>query len=823
MADTDANVVAEEFAAFEGVDAPIADFVTAFKVDPAFARKVAVTTGLPEPMLKKLADADLTALFESLDTDNSGTVSFEEFVKGLEEIRKSNREFQQQQEMLEEDAELEAAVAEAELAFQQADFAHRKELTLEDFIEALTDPNCVRTCCQATRLPLEYFEGLSAKQLLALFREIDTDHSGTISFSEWVGCLVRTRLSLYHEQKAKQDEAVAVVMKYAESALEEGDEGLSGEFTIDEFINAFKYNARFLRKVSLATGYPIEDFRGIPDHELEALFHSLDVDRSGSVSFEEFVSGLVQIRLNREEEVAQEEAMEEKYELEKSFSQLSEAFKNADFKYQGELELNVFMEALCDPGLVEQVSRATGLDPGWLLTLSKDQMVQMFAEIDTDSSGTISFEEWISALMQVKQATWAEEKAIRKQETEAVIKLAEEAMDEGDDDLSGEFDLREFVTSFRHNPRFVRKVAMATGWTVETIKNFTQDDLVELFRYMDIDDSGTVSFDEFVRGLVEFRMQEKVAKKLQKAEEEADEETQVINCAILDAGDAFGKIEGVLDLEGFAKALRNPDVVSKIIAATHVPADFFQDLEDWRIKELFETMDTDGNGTISMEEWMISLVETRQETYAAEKQEQEEVLEAVKEEVEEALEAVKKDAEEAMEDADEDWSGEFEPAEFIRAFREHPRFLKKISHATGVAVEDFESLTDEDLADLFASLDLDSNGTVSFEEFIKGLAEIRLAKQAGEIPDAVDPPEVVVPNDPEVLAIVKEEVKTVVKDSSVAGSKIKFDEFKLMMKSLDSRWDDSTIDKLLAGSPCTGGGAPLSLDLLVDFVFEYTA
>lgn len=808
MADTDAAVVAEEFAAFEGVDAPISEFVKAFKADPAFARKVAVTTGLPQPMLKKLADADLTALFESLDEDHSGTVSFEEFVKGLEEIRKSNREFQLEQNRLQEDAVLQAAVDEAVAAFETADFAHRGELTLEDFIEALTDPKCVWTCCQATQLPPEYFEGLSAKQLLALFREIDTDHSGTISFSEWVECLVRTRLSLYNEQKAAEDEAVAAVMKHAEAALEEGDEGLSGEFTLDEFVNAFKYNTRFLRKVSLATGYPVEDFRGIADHELEALFHSLDADQNGTVSFEEFVSGLVQIRLRRQEEVAQEEALEEAYEMEKSFEQLEEAFREADFKYQGELTINVFMEALCDPTLVERISKATGLDAGWLFSLSTDQMMEMFAEIDTDASGTISFTEWISALMRVKQATYAEEKAIKKQETEAVTKLAEEAMDEGDDDFSGEFDLREFVTSFRCNPRFVRKVATATGWTVDRIKSFSQDDVVELFRYMDIDDSGTVSFDEFVRGLVEFRIENKAAEK----QREAEEEEAVVDAAVMEACDAFAEIEGDLDLDGFAKALRNPDVVDKIISATHVPADFFQDLEDWRIKELFETMDTDGNGTISFQEWVTSMVETRQETYAAEKQEQEE-----------ALEAVKKDAEEALEDADEDWSGEFEPAEFIKAFREHPRFLKKISHATGVAVEDYESLTDEDLQDLFASLDSDQNGTVSFEEFIRGLAEIRLAKQAGEIPDAVEPPEIVIPNDPEVLAMVKDEVKTVVRDNSLAGSKIMLDEFKLMMKSLDSRWDDTSIEKLLAGSPCTGGGAPLSLELLLDFVFEHTA
>jgi len=798
--------VEEEFAAFEGVDAPISEFVKAFKADPAFARKVAITTGLPQAMLKQLADADLTALFESLDADRSGTVSFEEFVAGLHEIRASNQEFKEMQDKLQEDAVLEAAVEEAVAAFESADFAHRGELTLEDFIEALTDPRCVMTCCQATHLPPEYFEGLSAKQLLSLFREIDTDHSGTISFSEWVECLVRTRLTLYSEQKAAEDEAVAEVMRHAEAALEEGDEDFSGEFSIQEFMNSFKYNPRFLRKVSLATGYSIEDFRGIPDNELQELFFALDTDGSGNISFEEFVTGLVQIRMARQEAVAQEDAQEEAYEMEKSFSQLAEAFAEADFKYQGELGINDFMEALSDPMLVERISKATGLDPAWLFTLSTDQMVDMFKEIDTDSSGTISFTEWITALMQVRQATFAEQKAFEKEETDAVIKLAEEAMDEGDDNFSGEFDLREFVTSFKHNPRFIRKVSVATGLPVDQIKALTQDDVVELFHYLDKDESGTVSFDEFVKGLVEIRVENKAAR----AQEEAIEEQEVLDNAVMDAYDAFSEIEGDLDLEGFGKALRNPDVVRKVISATQVPEDFFDNMEDWRIRELFDTMDTDGNGTISFQEWITSMVETRQETYAAEKQQQAE--EAA------AMDAVQKDAEAALEDADEDWSGEFEPAEFIKAFREHPRFLQKVSHATGVAVQDYQTLTDEDLGELFASLDTDQNGTVSFEEFVRGLAEIRMAKQAGDIPDAV-PEEI--PNDPQVLEEVKQEVKSVVKENVVPGSRIKFDEFKLLMKSLDSRWDDSKIEKLLAGSPCPAEGAPLSLEQMLDFVFEY--
>eukprot|EP00930_Biecheleria_cincta_P096491 TRINITY_DN88330_c0_g1_i1.p1 TRINITY_DN88330_c0_g1~~TRINITY_DN88330_c0_g1_i1.p1 ORF type:complete len:809 (-),score=238.24 TRINITY_DN88330_c0_g1_i1:275-2701(-) len=806
----DADVVAEEFAAFEGVDAPISEFVKAFKADPAFARKVAITTGLPQSMLKQLADADLTALFESLDKDCSGTVSFEEFVAGLEEIRKSNREFKEMQDKLKEDAVLEAAVEEAVAAFESADFAHRGELTLEDFIEALTDPRCTMICSQATHLPPEYFEGLSAKQLLSLFREIDTDHSGIISFSEWVECLVRTRLTLYSEQKATEDGAVAEVMKHAEAALEEGDEDFSGEFSIQEFMDSFKYNPRFLRKVSLATGHSIEDFRGIPDKELQDMFYSLDTDSSGTVSFEEFVKGLVQIRLARQEAVAQEEAMEEAYEMEKSFSQLAQAFAEADFKYQGELSINDFMEALCDPVLVERISNASGLDAAWLFSLTTDQMVDMFQEIDTDASGTISFTEWISALMQVKQATYAERKAIEKEETDAVIKLAEEAMDEGDDDFSGEFDLREFVTSFKHNPRFIRKVSQATGLPVDQIKNLTQDDVVELFHYLDKDESGTVSFDEFVKGLVEIRMENKAAK----AQEEAMEEQKVLESTIMDAYDAFSEIEGNLDLEGFRKALRNPDVVSRVIAATHVREDFFENLEDWRIKEIFDNMDSDGNGTISFQEWITSMVETRQETYAVEKQQQAEE--------EEAMEAVKRDAEEALEDADEDWSGEFEPAEFIRAFREHPRFLQKISHATGVAVQDYQSLTDEDLTDLFASLDTNQTGTVSFEEFVRGLAEIRMAKQAGEIPDAILEEEAIA-DDPQVLEQVKQEVKSVVKENVVAGSRIKVDEFKSLMKSLDSRWDDLKIEKLLAGSPCPDGGSPVSLEAFLDFVFEYRA
>eukprot|EP00438_Fugacium_kawagutii_P028596 Skav226688 [mRNA] locus=scaffold3971:100427:106534:- [translate_table: standard] len=49
---------------------------------------------------------------------------------------------------------------------------------------------------------------------------------------------------------------------------------------------------------------------------------------------------------------------------------------------------------------------------------------------------------------------------------------------------------------------------------------------------------------------------------------------------------------------------------------------------------------------------------------------------------------------------------------FIRAFQTNPSFLRKVSHATGLAIEEFKRLQESDLKELFSALDMDLSGAL---------------------------------------------------------------------------------------------------------------
>jgi len=479
--------------------------------------------------------------------------------------------------------------------------------------------------------------------------------------------------------------------------------------------------------------------------------------------------------------------------MEEAMVDLAEAFGDADWKYNGELSLNDFLEAINDVSVIDKVCAATHMPADWFMALTSEQMLEMFKEIDTDASGSISFQEWLQALVQVRQVTFREEKQLEKQETQAVLKIAEQALEEADDDFSGEFDLQEFIVAFQSNPKFLRKVSLATGVSVEDYSSLQTEDIIQLFNALDTDFSGTVSFDEFVKGLVEIRMAR--TNELQ-AEAQAEEQA-VIDDAVMDAYEAFAEadmgMEGELDLEQFIKALQKEEVVEKIAIATKIPLEWFKQLSMDMIVELFKEIDVDHSGTVSFNEWVQALVRTRQETFYQEKMEQQE-----------AIAAVEHDAAAAF-DAEDTIDGELTVHQFINAFKTNPQFLRRVSHATGVSISDFQALQSEDIAALFQALDTDFSGTVSFDEFAKGLAEIRLAKAHGELDEPL----------PEV-----DHVKAVVTNCEFAGvsNAMVKDDFKSLMKELNSSWDDAMLEKLLSGLPKDKDGS-VSLNEVINFVF----
>lgn len=764
MAET--KIITENFEGLEGMNLPVAQFVQAFMTNPYLVRKVALVTGFEEQILRSIPAEELLEVFVQWDTDSSGKISFDNFIQGVYQMRYRIKALQAQAARDEEQYVLADSVKRAKDAFDKAGKKGKDQLSLEDFIEALSDMDQLQRISAATELPVTFFESLSAVSLLDLFKQVDLDSSGTISLEEWVEALVQIRMSSYYERKTEEQEAMDAVREHAEAALNEGDADWNGEFDFMEFVTAFKTNSRFLRKVSLATSIPVQELRTLQTESLEDLFLSLDTDLSGTISFAEFVKGLAEIRLIRMESVGDHADSIEASVMNSAVMAATEAFEEADLSVLGELDLHTFVQALTDPVVATKVSQATSVPVEWFLSLTAEQLVDLFQDIDADSNGSISFAEWISALLRVRKANYEEDKAARQEEAKAIQKLAEEALEEGDLDLSCELDFREFIAAFRRNPRFVRKVALATDTCVEDLESLDIEDLEEFFTELDTDGSGTISFEEFANGLLEIRLRRNAY-----SQEEVEAENQaIIDVAYLDALDAFSQadlgVTGELDLDAFYKALQDPGILEKVAWATNLPLESFANLTRKGIEELFVGMDFDSSGTISFNEWVAALVKTRQDVLLQEKLQQER-----------AMGAVVEDAMAAMDEAQEDSSAELHLEGFIRAFQTKPSFLRKVSHATGLAIEEFKRLQESDLKELFSALDMDFSGTVSFTEFVQGLAAIRVAHE-NELQD------VMVNSAPEG------------KDSITAEDLIE------LLRFLDSkRWTAPKLEKLVDGLP----------------------
>ncbi|CAE7573716.1 Txnl4a [Symbiodinium natans] len=504
------------------------------------------------------------------------------------------------------------------------------------------------------------------------------------------------------------------------------------------------------------------------------------------------LQGLIRMARVDQERQAQEAAM-----LNEALSIAAEAFETADFNLHGELDLQSFMQALGNPRVAEKVSQATSVPAEWFLSLDVVQMVELFQDIDADANGKVSFSEWILALLRVRQANHEEQKAERQQELAAIESLVEEAMEEGDEDWSGELDFREFIAAFRCNPRFVRKVALAADTSVDDLNSLASEDLEQFFAVLDTDRSGTISFEEFVNGLLDIRLKRHVY-----SQEQAEAENQaVIDVAYLDALDAFSQadlgVTGELDLDGFHKALQQPAILEKVALASQLPPEFFSKLSKQDIKDMFARMDTDCSGGISFNEWVAAIVNTRQEVYLTEKLEQEN-----------AIAAVMGDAAAAMDEVLEDWSGEFELQRFIDAFQTNKAFVQKVSHATGIPAVEYQRMQAGDLKDLFDALDMDFSGTVSFSEFVEGLAAIRRAHEAAILEEVPSP---------------TESAHHIVKDAMVQSAPTGMDSItptglKQLLLLLDAdRWTPGKLEKLIAGLPWKNGALPLSN--LVDVLY----
>jgi len=249
---------------------------------------------------------------------------------------------------------------------------------------------------------------------------IDADPSdGFVSFEEWIKFLVEVRLDKYAEQK--EEERMQKVIERAlvldaEDMFEEADEDWSGEFEFAEFQKAFRSNPRFLKKVALACDIEVSSLSGLSDEEIENLFAEFDIDRSGAISFEEFIKGLAKIRLVREKAKIEEEDEFGTYGMDDFGPEdtLLVALDDAEqiaysahevFSNGKQLTCTQFIELFrTNPAFVRKIALAADLPAADLKSLEDNDLKAFFAELDQDLSGTMSFGEFIEGLKQLRHA-----------------------------------------------------------------------------------------------------------------------------------------------------------------------------------------------------------------------------------------------------------------------------------------------------------------------------------------------------------------------------------------------------------------------------------
>merc|ERR1719247_1198258 len=262
-------------------------------------------------------------------------------------------------------------------------------------------------------------------------------------------------------------------------------------------------------RISDATHVPVYVLRKLTKEEMQQFFSNVDTDMSGTIDFNEWMSALIQMRestLVEEKEVARAEAAAEQADLQTAVDKVAAAFAESSLTPEGELKLADFLKCLSDDAIVSKVAEATKMPKSALLGLTEFQLASLFHQIDADASGAVSFQEWVVALIDIRESqkqTLAAERAAHEGESAA---FAEWAFDGDDGQLTQEMTYQEFIDKFKSDESFLMKVACATLMDYHELKMLNVEELTELFIALDTDLSGTIDFDEFVQGLVQIRV-----------------------------------------------------------------------------------------------------------------------------------------------------------------------------------------------------------------------------------------------------------------------------------------------------------------------------
>lgn len=513
-----------------------------------------------------------TKLFALIDRDNNGVINWDEFCAAISGLS--------------QDVRIDRAgnLADSFLArrnnyrdvFDKLDRNRDGTVSAQEFVMALnSDKNL---------LGLLGTEGIALNEMEA-FKLIDRDGNGRITWDEFQAAMYAIRIEV---EKSKR---VAIVASYKENGerwrriFERMDANGDGTVSPVEFSNAIRDNA---------------DLLGITPKDATAvatLFDKMDANHDNYISFAEFMAGMA--RLADEVKKEAEEKLAVAFKARQShFRKLYDLMPKGGGT--GGVPLVDFLAAIKkNADKLGMLVEETG-------TLNE---TNLFKKLDKDGNGLVTFDEFFSAMCDLED-TVAKDKADKL--AEAFKKRRKEfrrLFDDMDADKSGSLSMIELS-------RGIKRQAGLLGLAASDVSNLKD---FEVFKRLDKDGNGQVSWEEFETGMQ--MLQDEAAKK---------NETKLAEGFIKEQ-DRFQRMFRQLDSNGDGEISTQEFTAGVAKSAEFmelIGADGKKGLETIKI---FTAIDKDTSGKISWPEFKAAMVERATK---AEREKREKVAEAFKQDEE---------------------------------------------------------------------------------------------------------------------------------------------------------------------------------------------
>lgn len=470
-------------------------------------------------------DGEIDALIDRLDGDGNETISLDEFMHEFGRAKVKGGKQKQPQTKQDAKAQL-ASLRERELQWIQSVLSEYN--SVEDAFRDFDRDDRNELDYQQFRALMEQFGISSNDDISLLTRRLDADNSGTIDLEEFLSVFNKQRLA--HQKSTatniKKDKPVpsAALLQKRERASQLRK---TEEVWIQRAAEAHgSINVAFEKfNLNQSGELDYDEFRqfmsafGISDREhIEALIKRLDVDKSGCISYEEFITVFYEERVEKNK--ASAHAQPRRTSAVAPAMTPVEAKKSRALR-QRELEVKWMKRVLSCHQSIESAFNEYDIDGSCTLDHNEfirfmkrygivrdDDISSLIKRLDLDGSGTIDFEEFSSIFnpLRVNQGghgnggladmlPGVDEEPFAPEELESILEIERELalrMLEKTRDLRSAFRKYDLNGNGRLEYKEFRQVLRAY--------RFPEPEIRKVIRHLDRDVSGFIDYKEFIAG-----------------------------------------------------------------------------------------------------------------------------------------------------------------------------------------------------------------------------------------------------------------------------------------------------------------------------------